>query len=892
MKILLNCFYSVALLLVTGCSNNDEWKITGLFCNNNVSPVGVEGNPVFHWQIDVRNNSEKLIRWELKLEAHGKIKKFEGVEGNEWIYNGSDLESGKKYIWKVRLVDQQGRKTDWSQTASFITGIKEKEWTNANWIAFEELPDSMKIIPAVHMSGDTLGEKGLRRPIIPQFRREFSVSKKIEGAYLFISGLGHYSLTIDGKSPDDRFLAPGWTLFSKTCYYNGYDITNQLKPGKHAIGVLVGNGFFNVNRERYRKLVSAWGMPMMRLKLLIRYTDGSSEELNSDENWKTSASPITFTSIYGGEDFDARLRQSGWNMPGFDDTRWKRVLIVKGPGGIMKQEEDYPMKIMQTFKPENIKELTDSTYVYDFGQNASGIPEIRVSGAANRKVRLTPGEVINDNGSVNQDGSGGPMYFDYIGAGNNAETWKPTFTYYGFRYIAITGAVPAGFPNPGNRPVVEEILFHHTRNSAPVAGNFRCSNDLFNRIFDLINWGVRSNLASVTTDCPHREKLGWLEQTHLMGTSIQYAYDIRSLYSKIVNDMMDSQLENGLVPDIAPEYVHFIDGFRDSPEWGSSAVILPWYLYQWYGDKRPMEQAWSMMTRYVEYLQSTSDKGILSHGLGDWCDLGPKYVGFAQLTPVSLTATSIYFYDLTILSEMASILNKSDESLYYKKSADKVKAAFLKRFYNPVTHEIANGSQTSFAMPLVVGLIDADIRPAVYDAFMQTIKRDGYSLTAGDIGFHYLVRALQDAGAHDVIWKMNSRDDVPGYGYQLRKGATALTESWPAHRFVSNNHMMLGHLMEWFFSGIGGIKQADGSVGYKRIIIDPQPVGDLTWAEVSHTCIKGDIYVKWEIKNDGVAMKIKIPFDCEADVKFGGQEIGKYTSGTYYIFTKKQNSKN
>jgi len=237
---------------------------------------------------------------------------------------------------------------------------------------------------------------------------------------------------------------------------------------------------------------------------------------------------------------------------------------------------------------------------------------------------------------------------------------------------------------------------------------------------------------------------------------------------------------------------------------------------------------------------------------------------------------------------MATILNKYDESQYYKKSADEVKVAFLKRFYNPVTHVIATGSQTSFAMPLAVGLIDADIKPAVYDAFITTIKHDGYALTAGDIGFHYLVQALQDAHAHDVIWKMNSRDDVPGYGYQLRKGATALTESWPAHRFVSNNHMMLGHLMEWLFSGIGGIKQAEGSVGYKRIIIDPQAVGDLTWAEVSHTCIKGEIYVKWEKKIDGVAMKIKIPFDCEADVKFEGLEIGKYTSGTYNIFLKKK----
>ncbi len=887
MKILPCCIYLAASLLLTGCSRYDGVKITGMYCNNMISPVGVEGNPVFRWIMEGRKDSSKLSRWELRLEADGKMARFEGTDGNEWIYDGLPLASGKKYTWKVQLTDERGSMTAWSPTASFVTGIPDSAWTHSNWIAFESLPDSMKIIPAVHLSGDTLGPKGLRRPVVPLFRREFSVSKEIEGAYLFVSGLGHYALTIDGRSPDDRFLAPGWTLYSKTCYYNGYDITSQLTPGKHAIGVTAGNGFFNVNRERYRKLVSAWGMPMIRLRLLIRYADGSSEQLDSDENWKTFASPITFTSIYGGEDFDARLLQPGWNMPGFDDTKWKSVLKVKGPGGLMKHEEDYPMKVMETFKPAGVKEMPDGTYVYDFGQNASGIPGIIVSNAAGQQVRLTPGEVLDDHGLINQEGSGGPMYFEYTGAGKGDEKWEPLFSYYGFRYVGVSGAVPAGFPNPGNKPQIKEILFHHTRNSSPSAGSFQCSNELFNRIFNLINWGVRSNLASVVTDCPHREKLGWLEQVHLMGASIQYSYDVRNLYTKIVEDMMDSQLENGLVPDIAPEYVPFVEGFRDSPEWGSSAVILPYYIYQWYGDRRLMERAWPMMTRYEEYLQTKADHWILSHGLGDWCDLGPEYKGFAQLTPEALTATSIYFYDLSILAEMAAILQKSDESAYYRKRAAEVKASFLRRFYNPATHVIATGSQTSYAMPLVVGLIDAGMREEVYDAFIQAIKRDGYALTAGDVGFHYVVRALQDAGAHDVIWKMNSRDDVPGYGYQLRKGATALTESWPAHRFVSNNHLMLGHLMEWFYSGIGGIRQAEGSVGYKRIIIDPQPVGDLTWAEVSHTCMKGDIYVKWEKKNGGTAMKIKIPFDCEADVRFGGKEIGRYTAGNYDLFIEK-----
>ena len=764
-----------------------------------------------------------------------------------------------------------------------IEALPEQDWSNTHWICYEKLPDSLKIIPGVHGSGDNLEHRGIKRPIVPLFRKEFDVLRKIDKAYLYVSGLGHYTLVVDGKALDDRFLAPGWTLYSKTCYYNGYDLSALLRKGKHAIGVTVGNGFFNVNRERYRKLVTAWGNPMLRLKMLITYTDGSIEEIVSDESWKVSQSPTTYTSIYGGEDFDARMIQEGWGDAGFDDSAWENAIAVEGPGGEMRMEYDYPIRIMETFSPVEIHEMEDGTYVYDFGQNASGIPEIRIKGSADQTVRLTPGELIDDQGYITQQASGGPMYFDYTGAGNSEEVWKPSFTYYGYRYLGVRGAVPSGYPNPENKPVMEELLFHHTRNSSPSVGSFKCSNDLFNNIYKLIDWSIRSNMASVATDCPHREKLGWLEVPHLMGTSIQYAYNIQKFYNKIVDDMMDSQLDKGLVPDIAPEYVPFAGGFRDSPEWGSSAVILPWYLYLWYGDKEPMGKAWQMMRRYVDYLDSTSENGIVSHGLGDWFDLGQQSPGSSQLTPSALTATAIYYYDLLILKKMAGILGKTGDEQLLGLRADSVKQAFLLKFYDPLTHVIATGSQTSYAMPLVVGLIDEDLRPAIYMKLIEAVERDGYALTAGDVGFHYLVRALQDAGAHDVIWKMNARDDVPGYGYQLKKGATALTESWPALRYVSNNHMMLGHLMEWLYSGIGGISQAEGSVAYDNIIINPQPVGDLTWAEVSHHCIHGEIYVKWEKNDTGITMQIKIPEGTSAEVKFGDKFIGNYGPGKYSL---------
>ena len=759
--------------------------------------------------------------------------------------------------------------------------LPDAEWQDAQWIGYEELADSMKIIPGVHGSGDHLGELGMKRPVVPQLRKEISVRKKIEEAVLYVSGLGHYTFRLDGEALDDRFLAPGWTLYSKTCYYNTYDLTDYLKKGEHVLGFTVGNGFFNVNRERYRKLVTAWGNPMLRAKLLIKYRDGSEEQLVTNAQWKVSPSPTVYTSIYGGEDYDARLVQDGWMQPGFDDSGWQDAVVVPGPGGEMKAETDYPLKVMQTFEPASITLLENGNYLYDFGQNASGIPELSVRGSEGQTLRLIPGELIDDQGAVTQQASGGPCYFDYTLAGDENENWRPSFTYYGFRYLEVAGAVPVGTANPENLPVLDQLLFHHTRNSAPTTGTFQCSNELFNDIYDLIDWSVRSNLASVTTDCPHREKLGWLEVPHLMGNSLHYLYDIRPLYNKMVDDMIDSQLDNGLVPDIAPEYVPFAGGFRDSPEWGSSAVIIPWLLYEWYGDREAMTRAWPMMERYMAYLKSRSVEHILSHGLGDWFDLGQQSPGSSQLTPLALTATAIWYYDLTLMEKMAMILDKKEEQTLYHNQANQVRMAFLERFYDQETRVIATGSQTAYAMPLVVGLIDEKDHSAVMQNLLKSIEDDGFALTAGDVGFHYLVSALSSSGEHEVIFKMNARDDVPGYGYQLKKGATALTESWPALRYVSNNHMMLGHLMEWFYNGIGGIRQAPGSIAYDKIIIDPYAPGDLTWADVTYQSIKGEIAVHWKIVNQNAHLEFTIPKGSQAEVSFNGQKIGTFNPGSH-----------
>ncbi len=864
-----------SLLLLTGCKKNSDssLSVSVIKCNGMENPEGTGKIPQFSWITisPARGEAQKAYQLIVSSEKgkgdiwdSGKISS--GI--SSWIpYTGPQLQPAASYYWKVRVWGKDDKPSEWSSTGKFITGLFEKsDWSGAKWIGFEEISDLLLLVPGVHGNGDKLGNIAVKRTTVPYFRKEFSLDKKISHAYIFVSGLGQYELYINGAKTGDRFLSPGWTDYRKTCLYNTFDITGSLTTGKNTIGAIAGNGFYNINRERYRKLVIAYGAPKIILKLEVQYSDGSKEIIVSDETWKTAASPIIFSSIYGGEDYDARLEKDGWNNTGFNDADWKNALPVKEPAGTLRPERDYPVRITEVINTRKIFLRNDSIYTFDFGQNASGIIKIKISGKSGQVVRFTPGELLGDDSLVTQQATGDPCYFTYILKGSGDEIWMPRFTYYGFRYVRADGAVPSGYANPKNLPVISEIELMHTRNSSPSAGTFKCSNELFNSIYTLIDWSIKSNLASVATDCPHREKLGWLEQTHLMGNSIKFVYDIHNLYDKVIDDMIEAQLDNGLVPDIAPEYVPFTEGFRDSPEWGSACVILPWDMYEWYGDLEAVRKAYPMMKKYVNYLRDLSKNNILTHGLGDWYDLGPKFPGEAQLTPKAVTATSIYFYDAKLLGTMAALIGENDDAAYYNKLAGDIKKEFNNRFLDPVTKIYSTGSQTAYAMPLFFGMADDSVKKQIVDNLIKSVNENNKSLTAGDIGYRYLLRVLEQEGQSQLIYEMNSKTDVPGYGYQLSKGATSLTESWAALKYVSNNHMMLGHLMEWFYSGVGGIRQSAESASYDNILIEPEMVGDINWAEASYNSIHGEILSSWKKEANIFTLTVKIPVGCTATV--------------------------
>jgi hypothetical protein len=618
---------------------------------------------------------------------------------------------------------------------------------------------------------------------------------------------------------------------------------------------------------RFTKFKGSFGPLKAIAQIRLEYTDGSIETIGTDDQWRVASGPITFSSIYGGEDFDARLVQPGWDKPCFDDSKWEPALVVNGPGGELKGLSCAapPIREFQIHQPVAMHTLTNGDVVFDLGQNAAHVLQIRVSGPAGSGVRLLPAELTNEDGSISQSSMGvgrrGPVWCEFTKGTDGVETWSPKFFYVGCRFVQAHCILAR---TNGELPRVKSIAGLVVHSDSTPVGEFECSNLLFNRIRTLVRWAQQNNMVSLMTDCPHRERLGWLEEDHLNGPALRYEFDLAQLFTKTLNDIADSQLDNGLIPTTAPEYTEFKGSFRDSLEWGAAGIIVPWQQYEFDGDLDLLRKHYDVMKKYVAYLGTTASNNIVNHGLGDWYDLGPKAPGVAQLTPVALAATAFYFYDTWVLSQIAVLLGHTNDAAQFESQAEQIYAAFNREFFNPTNCSYATGSQCANAIPLVMGLVDATNRAGVLDAIVRDVRAHTNALTAGDVGYRYLLRALAEDGRSDVIFDMNNQSDKPGYGMQLRKGKTSLTEAWNGGS--SQDHFMLGQIQEWFYHDLAGIGCDPAGPGFKKIIINPQPVGDLTRVKAGYDSIRGKIISDWKRDGDKFTLNVTIPANTTATI--------------------------
>ena len=855
----------LALLCSTAGAAAQDFSVVNPRCEYRDEPLGINTlTPRFSWQISARDRGflqsayELIVGDDRAAVAAGRGNlwrvKTKGAESLHIPYAGKALESGKEYYWSVRVWNAAGEVSPWMPVNRFSTGLMSPDaWSGARWIAMEVQPDSLRLVPGEEYNKLTIGDRITAPNRLPQFRREIDVRKPVKRAMAYVSGLGQFEFFINGDKVGDNFLDPAWSDYDKIVCYVPFDVTDRLQQGANVLGVMLGNGMYNVPRERYYKLLMTYGYPMMICKVDVEYADGTHDVIVSDGSWRTTTSPVTYSSIFGGEDYDATLERTGWMTPGYDDSSWQEVLFTSQRGELIAPKA-LPVKVMEEFPVFKIRKTKYGKWLYDMGQNFSGVACLTVKGKRGQAVRMNTCELFDpavDSIQIHGGYRGETRYTYTLRGDAEPESWAPQFTYHGFRYVLIDGAVPAGEPNPEGLPEIVDVRGLHIRNSTPESGTFVSSNDLLNKTQRLIGWGIKSNMVSYLTDCPHREKLPWLEQLHLMFGSLQYTFDMFSLYEKMLDDMAMAQLPNGLVPDIAPEYALFREAFRDSPEWGSAFVLVPLYLYEYYGDGTMLRKHYEAMGRYVDYLTSKADDHILKHGLGDWFDIGPKMPGRAQLSSLAATATPIYYMDALAMVKGAELLGKKKDAERWQKLADAIRTSYNEKFFHKEGCYYDRNSQTANSIALCAGLVDPEYRQGVLDNVVKDIRSRNNGLTGGDVGYTYILRALEAGGRSDVIFDMNSRYDVYGYGYMLAQGATALPESWQVVPIKSHNHFMLGHLMQWLYTHVGGIRRDTGALAYKRSVIRPEAVGDLTMARVSFESPYGQIRSEWSKGADG-----------------------------------------
>lgn len=842
-----------------------------LECEARINPVGVDVvRPRLGWKLRSEQRDQRQTAYQIvaasspeRLAAKPDLWDSGQVNSPEttWIpYGGEPLRPFQRYWWKVRVRDGAGQPSAYSEPASWTMSILSPGEWKAAWISH---PDH-----------------SLRSGPLPLFRKEFRIGKQVQQALALIAGVGFHELHVNGAKAGDHVLAPAWSNFRATVYYETFDVTGLLKPGANAIGVMLGNGFYNVAGGRYTKYTGSFGHPRLSMILHVTFADGSTSELSTDDTWRVHDGPVTFSCIYGGEDYDARLELTGWDRAGFDDSSWARATWNEGPGGLMRAQSSPPIRVQQTLHPVKVTEPKPGTYVYDLGQNFAGWPRIAVRGTAGAQVRMTPGELLDHSGMVTQRSSGGPTYYTYTLKGSGEEVWSPRFSYYGFRYVQVEGAAPANVPRHG-AAMVEQLEGQFVHLDAARVGQFSCSNERFNGIHALIDAAVRSNLQHVLTDCPHREKLGWLEQSYLMGPSLLYNWDLRTFLPKIMGDMREAQLANGFIPDIAPEYVTFGSGFRDSPEWGSAGILVPWLDWTWYGDRQSLSDSYRAMKAYATYLQEQSKEGLLTYGLGDWYDIGPGDPGYSQLTPQGITATATYWQDLRVVERTARMLGFESEAGGFAALADATRYAFQRTFYRPAEQIYATGSQTSLAIPLALGLAPENARDVLIGKLAADIHARHDHTSAGDIGYRYVLAALTKAGRGDIVFNMANNSVAPSYAAQLAAGATSLTEAWDANPNSSQNHLMLGHIEEWFYAALAGIRPDPETEGIRHVVIEPQPAGDVRWVKASWEGVRGPVTVDWRVEGSRFLLRCSIPPGMTAEIRLPGGAKHQAGSGMH-----------
>lgn len=825
-------------------------SVAGLLCEQVENPLGVDASrPRLSWQLTSNERGQKQTAYQILVAgSEGKLRsgigdlwdsgKIASDETAEIYYEGKPLASRRQCFWKVRVWDSNGKLFE-SPVARWEMGLLEPADWQSKWI------------------GRTTDTNVTTAPML---RLSFKLDGKIKQARAYICGLGYFELYLNGQRVGDHLLDPGYTRYDRRALYVTHDVTRYLARGENTVGVLLGNGWFNVpNKAAWDFDKAPWrSAPKVLCQIEVEFADGRRTIIGSDGSWKSADSPIIYNTIYSGEIYDARREQSGWNDVRFDDSKWDSALLVEPPKGILVSQIMPPIRATKTLTPVKITEPRPGVFVFDFGQNMAGYAQLNVRGPAGTKVLMKYGERLATDGLVDQYAIARHVHrFDsnqifqtdsYLLKGEGRESWHSHFSYYGFRYVEV-----AGFPGrPGNDALAAAFI----HSDVPETGHFECSNPLLNRIWSIARWAYLSNLQGIPTDCPHREKNGWTGDAHLAAEQAMFNYFPAAVYEKWLNDLGDEQQPDGRLPGIVPTSGWGYT-WGNGPAWDSAFLLIPYYQYVYYGDTENFRRHYDGMKRYVDYLTSRATNDIVNIGLNDWAPWKTK-------TGAAITDTAYYFVDTKIVALAAKLLGKTDDARQYAELAARIQKSFNAKFYQPDTGLYDNGSQTALSCALYQGLVEPENKSRVLTNLVAAVEKENGHIDTGILGAKYLLNALLENGRADVAYRIVTQKDKPGWGWWVEQGATTMWEHWDGS--ASQNHIMFGDVVAWFYKALAGINPDPAAPGFKHFFITPQVVGDLTSARGEYDSIRGKIVSDWKVAKGEFVLSLTIPANTSATV--------------------------
>ena len=881
-RILVPCLIAAATLL-SGITDADASALTKLRCEYLSDPLGIDvARPRLSWviidsgqrsevrgrqqsayQVLVASTPDLLANDQGDLWDSGKVDSERSIQVE---YAGMPLESRWQCHWKVRVWLGDDTPTAWSPPAHWSMGLLRLTDWQGTWIGLDRHDDSPEA---------TNPEQ--RRLPARYLRRDFTVEKEIVRATAYVCGLGLFEFRLNGNKVGDHLLDPGLTQYDKRAVVVTFDVTKQLGTGPNTMGVILGNGRYYAMRSEVPFGMRNFGFPKLCLQLEIDYRDGTRQCVGSDGNWRlTDRGPVRANNEYDGEEYDARMELPGWDMPGYNAATWQLADLVKPPQGRLQAQMIEPIRVTEVRKPVAITQPQPALFLIDMGQAYYGTVRLKVTGPAGTRVQLRSAYDLNADGTLrSQDNRSAKTTDVYILKGGGPESWAPGFRGQGYRYVEVTGF--PGTPTPDNF----EGLVLHTDFAA--AGEFRCSNQLVNRIHDNIRWTQRAYLRSVPMEPDRDERMGWLGTQAKDFESNCCNFDVAALLGKWLEDIRLDQLPDGHLPDVAPTYWAM---YNSGIVWPSNIAILPEIIYDIYGDRRALEANYTALTQWMKFVSRhlQPDFTVDLKKFGDWCDAysmdgGSETGGTAD----PLIASAYYFNNCRITARIAELLDKPDDARSFGELATKIRDGFNRRFLDTSQHSYGTGTQTCNLLPLAFGMVPPEQRAAVADhlAHDVEVERKGH-LSVGMVGVFWLMQVLTETGHADTAWTVVTQTTRPSWGYMIAKGATTIWERWDSDtRGPGMNSAALlilaGNLDAWFYRTLAGIAPDPESPGFKHILIKPAMPGDLAWVKCGYDSIHGRIDSNWQREGDALTMEVTIPINTTATVHVPAKDAAGVT---------------